>query len=169
MEDNAYLGDLINSATGQPYQQGVDFDLNEHNARWCVTPEFPEGTWAYFTCITTNGTPVFPFNIGRTFLGSPTGNTVANITEAVTTNFVSGASADLMLNPPVASDSVVTLTWSATEGGTYRVETSPDLSTWTTNATGITAVLNQGTTTTPNSGTSQFFRVARTALATYDP
>jgi len=169
MEDNAYLGDLTNSATGQPYQLGVDFDLNEHNVRWCVTPEFPAGTWAYFTCIASNGTPVFPYNIGRTFWGNPTGNNVASVAEVVTTNFVGGASSDLMLAPPAVSNSVITLTWSATEGGTYRVETTADLATWTTNASGITAVMDRGTVTTSETPPKQFFRVARTALATYDP
>jgi hypothetical protein len=29
----------------------VDFDLDEYNGRWCVTPEFPNGTYAYFVAI----------------------------------------------------------------------------------------------------------------------
>jgi hypothetical protein len=74
-----------------------------------------------------------------------------------------------VLNAPVVSNSVVTLTWSATEGGTYRVETSANFSTWTTNATGVVAIQNKGLSTTPKTGTSQSFRVTRTALATYDP
>ena len=41
IEDHDYLGDL-----GK--KQGRDFDLDENNARFCVTPEFPNGTWAYF-------------------------------------------------------------------------------------------------------------------------
>src|SRR6185295_14237560 len=55
LEDNVYLGDVTNSATSQPFRHGVDFDLNEWNVRWCVTPEFPNGTFAYFVCITSNG------------------------------------------------------------------------------------------------------------------
>src|SRR6185295_8216556 len=51
LEDHAYLGDLIKSATANHYLQAVDFDLNEWNARYCVTPDFPEGTWAYFVTI----------------------------------------------------------------------------------------------------------------------
>src|SRR5262249_8044274 len=58
MEDHAYLGDL-----GK--KQGVDFDLDECNGRFCVTPEFPNGTYAYFVCVEADGTPVFPYNIGR--------------------------------------------------------------------------------------------------------
>ena len=62
MEDNDYLGDL-----GQT--QGVQFGLDEYNGRWCVTPEFPGGTYAYFVCISSNGAPVYPYNIGRAFYG----------------------------------------------------------------------------------------------------
>ncbi|MSU57094.1 MAG: YHYH protein [Pedosphaera sp.] len=168
LEDNAYLGDLINPVTGSNFVQGVDFDLNEWNTRWCVTPEFPGGTWAYFVSVSSNGTPAFPYNVSRTFFGNPTGNTTT-LSEAVTTNFVGGANSSLAMSAPVVSNNIVTLTWSATEGGTYRVEASGNLSTWTTNATGIPAVLNKGTSTTAKLATNQFFRVTRTALATYDP
>jgi len=169
LEDNACLGDLINPNTGSNYVLGVDFDLNEWNTRWCVTPEFPNGTWAYFVSITAAGAPAFPYNVARTFFGNPTGSAVASITEAVTTNLVGGANSALVMSAPGVSNNVVTLTWSATEGGTYRVEASGNLSSWTTNASGIAAVVNKGTTTTANTGTNQFFRVTRTALATYDP
>jgi hypothetical protein len=169
LEDNAYLGDLINPSTGSNFVQGADFDLNEWNTRWCVTPEFPNGTWAYFLCIASNGTPVFPYNISRTFFGTTQGGEVTTITETVTTNFLGGANSALVLDKPAVSNGVVTLTWSATEGGTYRVEASGTLSSWTTNATGIAAIQNRGTLVTASTGTNQFLRVARTALATYDP
>ena len=42
IEDYAYLGDCGKKL-------GKDFDLDELNGRWCVTPEFPNGTYAYFT------------------------------------------------------------------------------------------------------------------------
>jgi hypothetical protein len=160
VEDNDYLGDA-----GRVL--GADFDLDEYNGRFCVTPEFPNGTYAYFVTIATNGAPAFPYNLGRSFYGNPTGNTVASITEAVTTNFVGGAGAELRLSTPAISNSVVTLVWSATEGGTYRVESTANFFGWTTNAEGLSAVFNRGSysgPTTPN----QFFRVRRSALATYD-
>ena len=67
------------------------------------------------------------------------------------------------------SNNIVTLTWSAVEGGTYRVESTTDLFNWTTNASGIAASLNKGALTTNALPPNQFFRVARTTLATYDP
>ena len=99
MEDNDYLGDLTNSATGTNYQQGVDFDLDEYNGRWCVTPEFPSGTYAYFVAIDSNGTPVFPYDIGRAFYGNPVGGAVSTITETVVTNFLGGHKFDFNAQP----------------------------------------------------------------------
>jgi hypothetical protein len=162
MEDNDYLGDL-------GYTQGTDFDLDEYNGRWCVTPEFPAGTYAYFVSISSNGTPTFPYNIGRAFYGSPTGGAVTTLAETVTTNFVGGPKAAASLNKPAVNNGVVTLTWSAIEGGTYRVESATNLTSWTTNATGLVATLNTGVYTNNSTDTQKFYRVAMTALANYDP
>jgi hypothetical protein len=169
MEDNAYFGDLVNPNTGSNFVQGVDFDLNEYNARFCVTPEFPNGTWAYFVCISSNGTPVFPYNIGRCFFGNPTGAAVTSITEAVTTNFLGGPNLAPVLNRPAMNNGTITLTWSATEGGTYRVDSTTNFTGWTTAVTGIPAVLDAGGYTNTGPEKAKFFRVARTSLATYDP
>ncbi len=161
MEDNAYLGDL-------GYTMGTDFDLDEYNGRWCVTPEFPGGVYAYFVSIAADGTPVFPYNIGRAFYGTPSGAAVTSLAETVTTNFLGGASAPQAMSRPQVSGGAVTLTWSATEGGTYRVECTTNFTTWTTNATNVTVSGNRGTFTTNAAGANGFYRVVRTALANYD-
>lgn len=161
VEDNDFLGDLGRA-------QGVDFDLDEYNGRFCVTPEFPNGTYAYFVAITTNGAPAFPYNLGRSFYGNPTGNTVTTISEAVTTNFVGGANTELRLAAPAVSNNVVTLVWSATEGGSYRVESTGNFQNWSTNATGVNATLNRGTVTAAATTSNAVFRVTRTGLAAYD-
>ena len=36
-------------------------DLDELNGRYCITPEYPEGTYAYFSCLDANGNPAFPY------------------------------------------------------------------------------------------------------------
>ncbi|HVM48549.1 MAG TPA: YHYH protein [Candidatus Acidoferrum sp.] len=168
IEDYDYLGDLgyAQGATNNP--GGVLFDLNKYNARFCVTPEYPGGTYAYFESIQADGTPFYPYHVGRWFYGNPTGGTTTSITESVTTNFVGGANMEPVLSAPALSNSVVTLVWSAVEGGTYQVLSTPDFRSWGTNATGVAAVLNQGTASLPESAPNQFFRVARTGLATYD-
>ena len=162
MEDNDYLGDL-------GYTQGISFDLDEYNGRFCVTPEFPGGTYAYFVSISSNGTPTFPYNIGRAYRGNPTGGAVTTLAETVTTNFVGGPKLSASLNQPSVNNGTVTLTWSAIEGGTYRVEASTNLISWTTNSSGIAAVANTGGYTNISTESTKFFRVNRTALATYDP
>jgi hypothetical protein len=169
-EDFDFLGDRINPATGTNYQQGVDYDLDKPNGRFGVTPEFPGGTYAYFIPVDAGGAPAFPYSIGRYWYGNNTGGRVlnGNITQVVVTNFVGGPAAELRLARPVVTNSLVTLVWSATEGGTYQVEASGNLSGWTTNASGVAAVLNRGTATLPAAG-SQVFRVTRTTLAPYDP
>jgi hypothetical protein len=44
-------------------------DLDIHNGRFCKTPDFPNGTYAYFAGITTDGLyqPKFPYFIGNRF------------------------------------------------------------------------------------------------------
>jgi hypothetical protein len=168
MEDNDYLGDLTNSATGTNYQQGVEFDLDEYNERFCVTPEFPNGTNAYFVSIAPNGTPTFPYNIGRGYYGMPLGSNVTTIAEAVVTNYLGGPNLAPVSNPPAIKSSTVTLTWSATEGGTYLVESTTNFASWTTNATNISAVLDSASYTNTSTSSERFYRVARTALANYD-
>ena len=43
--------------------------LDEHNGRWCVTPEYPSGTYAYFTTITESEEPAYPYHMGASSYG----------------------------------------------------------------------------------------------------
>ena len=45
--------------------------LDENNGRFCVTPEYPEGTYAYFVTITSSNVPVFPYIVGENFYSLP--------------------------------------------------------------------------------------------------
>jgi hypothetical protein len=170
MEDNDYLADCTNPATGSNYQQGVDFDLDQYNGRYCVTPDFPKGTYAYFVAINTNGIPVFPYNIGRGYYGSPVGGMVTSITEPVVTNFLGDTNLPSILNPPAVQNAAVTLTWSALEGGSYTVQSTTNLrpTAWSTVATGVTPIQINGGYTNHTAAAQTFYRVARTAVATYD-
>lgn len=44
-------------------------DLNEFNGRFCITPEYPEGTFAYFVTISEIGIPEYPYVIGPSYYG----------------------------------------------------------------------------------------------------
>jgi hypothetical protein len=46
-------------------------DLDKYNGRFCVTPEYPSGTYAYFVTIDASSTPQFPYYIGIEYYGSP--------------------------------------------------------------------------------------------------
>ncbi len=44
-------------------------DLDEYNGRICKTPEYPNGTYAYFVTIDNKYLPVYPYIIGPTYYG----------------------------------------------------------------------------------------------------
>jgi len=46
-------------------------DLDIYNGRFCVTPEYPGGTYAYFCTIDASTTPQFPYYIGIQYYGAP--------------------------------------------------------------------------------------------------
>ena len=45
--------------------------MDENNGRYCVTPDYPNGVYAYFITIDATGSPVFPYIIGERFYGIP--------------------------------------------------------------------------------------------------
>lgn len=61
----------------EDYEYTASGDLDEHNGRYCVTPEFPNGVYAYFTTfedvVSSTGVfanykkPKFPYVIGNSF------------------------------------------------------------------------------------------------------
>lgn len=65
--------------------------LDRNNGRFCKTPEYPNGIYAYFVTIDSNYTPTYPYTIGENYYGIvQSGNTGMgsghnNITETVKT------------------------------------------------------------------------------------
>jgi hypothetical protein len=56
--------------------------LDENNGRFCVTPDYPNGTYAYFVTIDSDNTPVFPYIIGENYYSLPVdSNYTKNITQ----------------------------------------------------------------------------------------
>jgi hypothetical protein len=45
--------------------------LDKHNGRFCKTPEYPNGVYAYFCTLDTNNIPEFPYVIGDEYHYSP--------------------------------------------------------------------------------------------------
>ena len=166
IEDYDYKGD-------RGMTLGSDFDLDLYNGRMCVTPEYPGGTYAYFVCIESDGTPAFPYNIGRWFYGSPAGNNVANIQEAVTVHFEGGPEkedqAGSVAVDPSSGD--VTVSWDGVQGGDYEVDYSSNLAIWKTMSGSMTAASDKPGAIDAglaNSEEQQFYRVRRVGMQPFD-
>jgi hypothetical protein len=59
--------------------------LDEHNGRFCVTPEYPAGIYCYFATVDENWNSAYPYAVGPTFYGLKTAAKVTSISESVTT------------------------------------------------------------------------------------
>lgn len=64
-------------------QTGQTDVLDIHNGRFCVTPEYPNGTYAYFCTVDANWNSAFPYVVGPTHYGTRTASKVTSITEPV--------------------------------------------------------------------------------------
>ena len=58
--------------------------LDSHNGRFAVTPEYPSGTYAYYTTVDQNHNSAYPYAVGPTFYGNVEGSSVNSITESIT-------------------------------------------------------------------------------------
>ncbi len=73
----ALYGPTLQEVALGGYQEDFFFDqsngdLDEHNGRFGVTPEYPGGTYAYFVTMNSDGTSAYPHMIGVTYFGEVT-------------------------------------------------------------------------------------------------
>ena len=61
------LGSFVNDYT-YTHRSGT---LDENNGRFCITPDFPKGTYAYFITIDSNQVPQYPYLLGENFYSLP--------------------------------------------------------------------------------------------------
>ena len=59
--------------------------LDIHNGRFCVTPEYPNGTYCYFATVDSQWNSAYPYVIGETFYGVVSATKVSSVTEPTTT------------------------------------------------------------------------------------
>ncbi|MES2515743.1 MAG: YHYH protein [Bacteroidota bacterium] len=59
--------------------------LDEHNGRFCKTPEYPNGIYCYFATVDQHWNSYYPYVVGPTFYGTKVAVKVTSITETVTT------------------------------------------------------------------------------------
>ncbi|GAA4055007.1 YHYH protein [Flavobacterium chungnamense] len=53
--------------------------LDEHNGRFCITPEYPSGIYCYFATVDANHNSAYPYVVGPTFYGNKTATTVTSV------------------------------------------------------------------------------------------
>ncbi len=58
--------------------------LDEHNGRFAITPEYPNGTYAYFATVDANWNSAYPYVVGPTFYGVSADRKVTSVTEPTT-------------------------------------------------------------------------------------
>jgi hypothetical protein len=86
--------------------------LDEHNGRFCITPEYPNGIYCYFATVDENWNSAYPYAVGPTFYGVKNATKVTSITESVSTytpaplGIAANAISNLQINifPNPASD-----------------------------------------------------------------
>lgn len=80
--------DRINGPTISAYSLGYfieDYryqhrfgDLDDNNGRYCITPDYPNGVYAYFITVNQSNIPVFPYIIGDTYYAIPVESNYTN-------------------------------------------------------------------------------------------
>jgi hypothetical protein len=68
--------------------------LDEHNGRFCVTPEYPAGTYCYFATVDANWNSYYPYVVGPTFYGVKTASLVTSLPGGLTPYMPSTSIAD---------------------------------------------------------------------------
>ncbi len=63
---------------------GQEDYLDEHNGRFCVTPEYPNGIYCYFATVDSDWNSAYPYVVGPTFYGVYANRLVTSINESTT-------------------------------------------------------------------------------------
>jgi hypothetical protein len=66
-------------------------DLDQYNGRFTVTPDYPNGTYAYFVTIDSTGAPTFPYIINLQFYGTAAGGSTQTVASDAVDYFTNGA------------------------------------------------------------------------------
>jgi len=67
IQEGYILGDLVEDYI---YEEGIG-TLDEYNGKFGPTPEYPNGTYAYYMTEDSSGNPVYPYIIGPKYYGTP--------------------------------------------------------------------------------------------------
>ena len=65
------LGSFIDDYSWIPSVNSGKTELDQNNGRFCVTPDYPNGTYAYFVSVDASFEPTFPYILGQNFYSLP--------------------------------------------------------------------------------------------------
>jgi uncharacterized protein (TIGR03437 family) len=136
-------------------------DLDQYNGRFTITPEFPSGTYAYYTTIDDTGTPAFPFIIAGQYYGTIGAGFSANVSSSAADYFNAGTYSMGPSTPALTS-------WSTRHSGEYaKVVSGYDPSagpstTWP--GTNNIGAMTSGAVTTPTLAETQRIRYTDTTV-----
>jgi len=65
------LGSFVDDYKWVPSVNSGKTELDANNGRFCVTPDYPDGVYAYFITVDSNDNPVFPYILGDNFYSLP--------------------------------------------------------------------------------------------------
>jgi hypothetical protein len=111
---------------------GQEDYLDEHNGRFCITPEYPAGTYCYFATVDANWNAAYPYLVGPTFYGNRVAAKVPLISETTTTYLPTLPTYINNFNGSLNADKIK-LSWNNTQVGVSKfvIEKSTDGTTFT--------------------------------------
>ena len=88
------------------YLEDYDFiqglgDLDQYNGRTTITPDFPNGTYAYFITLDSGGNPAFPYVLGGQYYGTASAAQVQTVTGTVQDYFAGSVYTQTPVTTPV--------------------------------------------------------------------
>jgi hypothetical protein len=129
-------------------------DLDEYNGRTCVTPEYPNGTYAYFISTDDSGNPAFPYIFAASYYGTVANTDIQNKgkstipTSGVTCLSTTSQTPTLTYTGATSGNAGTTITLSATTNSSGTVSYSVASGTGSATISGTTLTLvNAGTVT----------------------
>jgi hypothetical protein len=103
--------------------------LDIHNGRFCVTPDYPNGTYCYFATVDSNWNSAYPYVVGPTFYGVYANAKVTTIPAGVTEYTGSGLPVNLLSFNGSIYNNATLLKWataSEVSNSSFDVERSTD-------------------------------------------
>jgi uncharacterized protein (TIGR03437 family) len=131
-------------------------DLDQYNGRFTVTPEFPNGTYAYYATIDDSGNAAFPFLLAGEFYGVVSGGFNSAVSSSAADYFNSGTVTAGPTAPSITSWSTKNWNKPATIVSGFD-PSAGSITTWP-GSNVISGAKTSGSTTTPTNAETQRIR-----------